>query len=489
MRYFMSRRLWIALILSILIIIGVFVASTLLTNSDAVVYSLVSSIFFLYVSIYLFGGLAKLIIFFVYGFSSVIVLRMTPPDYDVIVIFVTALIFMLNPLSGFEHYLTDRLADNEIEPIRIKVKGIYEPYYAYRKEMKNYYHLPQTRKLYVKPWYKTSRQLTSIAIFGIIVFLLLYTTNDIFDLKVIRIENILSLYVITILYIMLIFIHKKGFTTMLRALRISIFVPMLYLVYSTDEVTGIIQFGLFIAIILFGITMIVYEVITYYTRVAYQSYKYEDANRQERVFANALYEPFVYNDSYTEIANYGIEISLNEFEEHFKEILIYANLHRFFITAYTHDKKYIHVFAEFNKKQEKRQDKFQLFLSSLFKTHVGLRQLSDLAKKFYEQRFFHNTEYIVARALGLAHLLNELEIKTEVIVSFVFYFNQKKEVNQFSRKYPSFRLKEIEEKEMIAVQTNIKCINFDYIIENNVRDVLLEAMVHKGTFVRIMLYY
>lgn len=485
----MSRRLWIAIILSILIIIGVTVASSLHENTDVVVYGLVGSIFILYLSIYLFGGLAKLIIFFIYGFSSVILLRIIPSDFDVIMIFITTLIFVLNPLSGFENYLNERLSDNEIEPIRIKAYGIYEPYYGYRREMKNYFHLPQTRKLYVKPWYKTIRQLTALSIFGTIVFLLLYTTNDIFGFRSIRSENVITLYVIIILYVMLILVHKKGFTTMFRAVRMSVFIPMLYLVMLSNELNGIIRNGLIIAIIIFGISMIIYELITYYTRVSYQSYKYEDTVRKEVVFANALFEPFVYNDSYTEIANYGIEVSLSEFEEHLKEILVYANFYRFFITAFTYDKTYIHIYTEFNRRQEKRQEKFQLYLSSLFKTHVGLRQTTDLAKKFYEQRFFHNTEYIVARALSLAHLLNELEIKSEVIVSFVFVFGQKKDASQFQKKFPSRRLDVIEEKGSIALQTNIKCINFDYIIENNVRDVLLEAMVHKGTFVRIMLYY
>lgn len=485
----MTRKVWIGLILTISLFIGVAVASSLLSDSDVIIYGLISSLFFLYLSIYLFSGLAKLIIFFIYGFLAAILLRLMPERFDVIVIFVFTLVFVLNPLASFENYLTNKLSDDDIKPLKIEFKGIYQPFYKYRKEMKNYFHLPQTRKLYIKPWYKTSRQLSSLALFAIIVFLLLYTTKDIFDLKMIRAENILTLYIISILYVMLILVHTKGFTTMLRSVRLSIFVPMIYFVLTLPSIDNIIRIILVIGISLFEISMIIYELVTYYTRVDYQAYKYEDKIRKELVFANALFEPFVYNETYTEVADYGIEISLNQFENHLKEVLIYANYYRFIITAYTYDANYVHIFAEFNKRQEKRQDKFQAFLSSIFKTHVGIRQTSDLAKKFYEQRFFHNHEYIVARALSLAHLLNELEIKSQVIISIVFYFSSKKDAKAYQRKYPSIRLNEIEEKGLIALQTSIKTINFDYIIENNVRDVLLESLIHKGTYVRIMLYY
>lgn len=485
----MKRKVWIGLIITACLFIGVAVASSFLNDTDVIIYGLISSLFFLYLSIYLFGGLAKLIIFFIYGFLAAILLRIAPDRFDVIVIFIFTLVFVLNPLANFEAYLNDKLSVDELEPLKIEVKGLYQTFYRYRREMKNYYHLPQTRKLYVKPWYKTSRQLASLGLFAVIVFLLLYTTKDIFDLKTIRAANVLTLYIISILYVMLILVHKKGFTTMLRSVKLTIFVPMIYFVLTVPSISNMIRIILVIGISLFELSMIIYELVTYYTRVSYQAYKYEDKVRKELVFANALYEPFVYNETYTEIADYGIEVSLNQFEDHFKEILIYANYHRFIITAYTYDANFVHIFTEFNKRQEKRQDKFQMFLSSIFKTHVGIRQSSDLVKKFYEQRFFHNHEYIVARALSLAKLLNELEIKSEIIISIVFYFNAKKDAKAFQRKYPSTRLREIEENGLIALQTSIKAINFDYIIENNVRDVLLESMIHKGTYVRIMLYY
>ena len=484
----MSRRLLIALTIASSIIVSMVIASYFLKPDEQTIYALVSVLFLLYVALYLFGGLAKLIVFFIYGVLIAISLALLSEQFSLAVIFIGTLLFVLNPLADFENYLNKTLDDQEIEPFRVTWLGKFETFYAYRKEMKSHYHLPQVRKLYTKRWYQKARNLTVFALFGIDMFMLIFVANDIAIFRTITPNNVLVIYFITIIFIMMILLHKKGFTTMMRVVRLSVFLPIIFILAVTDDISYTYKWIFVPVVVVFGVAMGIVELIRYYMRVSYSAYQYYDQDRQELVFANALFEPLVYNEHTTEIAHYGMEVSLETFHTHLDEILIYANLHRFIITAYTHNKKYAYIYAEFHQTQANRILKFQTFLEGIFKTHVGLRQFSDLNRKFYEATFFHNPDYIVARALNLAHLLNELEIRGEVIISLMVYFKDKDHAKTYNKAYPSREL-DYNESGVITLQTNVKVRNLDYIIENTVRDILLELKMNQGTYVRIMLYY
>ena len=484
----MSRRLLIALTIGSSIIVSMVIASYFLQSDEQTIYALVSVLFLLYVALYLFGGLAKLIVFFVYGVLIAISLALLSERFSFAIIFIGTLLFVLNPLADLENYLNKTLDDQDIEPFKVTWLGKFETFYSYRREMKSHYHLPQVRKLYTKKWYQKARTITVIGFFAIDMFMLIFVVNDIALFRTITPNNVLVIYFITIIFIMMILLHKKGFTTMMRVVRLSVFLPVIFILSITDDIDLTYKWIFVPVVAVFGITMGVIELIRYYMRVSYSAYQYYDQDRQELVFANALFEPLVYNEHTTEIGHYGMEVSLETFQAHFTEILIYANYHRFIITAYTHNKKYAYIFAEFHQSQSKRMIKFQSFMENIFRTHVGLRQFSDLNRKFYENTFFHNSDYIVARALNLAHLLNELEIRGEVIISLMVYFKQKEQAKHYLKAYPSREL-DYNEDGVITLQTNVRVRNLDYIIENTVRDILLELKLHQGTYVRIMLYY
>jgi hypothetical protein len=484
----MSRRLLIALTIGSSIIVSMIIASYFLQSDAQTIYILVSVLFLLYVALYLFGGLAKLIVFFIYGVLIAITLALFDTRFSLAIIFIGTLLFVLNPLADFENYLNKTLDDEDIEPFKVPWYGKFETFYAYRKEMKSHYHLPQVRKLYTKKWYQKARTITVFGLFAIDIFMLIFVANDIAIFRSITPNNALVIYFITIVFIMMILLHKKGFTTMMRVVRLSVFLPIIFILAVTDDISTTYKWIFLPVVIIFGVTMGIVELIRYYMRVSYNAYQYYDQNRQELVFANALFEPLVYNEHTTEIGHYGMEVSLETFQAHLNEILIYANLHRFILTAYTHNKKYAYIYAEFHKSQHKRILKFQTFLEGIFKTHVGLRQFSDLNRKFYENTFFHNADYIVARALNLAHLLNELEIRGEVIISLMVYFKEKAQAKSYIKAYPSREL-DYDEDGVITLQTNVRVRNLDYIIENTVRDILLELKMNQGTYVRIMLYY
>ena len=484
----MSRRLLIALTIGSSIIVSMVIASYFLKPDEQTIYVLISVLFLLYVALYLFGGLAKLIVFFIYGVLIAVSLALLDERFSLVIIFIGTLLFVLNPLADFENYMNKTLDDQEIEPFKVTWLGKYETFYTYRKEMKSHYHLPQVRKLYTKKWYQKARTFMVFGLFAIDIFMLMFVANDIAIFRTITPNNVLIIYFITIVFIMMVFLHKKGFTTMMRVVRLSVFLPIIFILAITDDISNMHKWIFLPMLTVFGLTMGIIELVRYYGRVTYSAYQYYDQDRKELVFANALFEPLVYNEHTTEIGHFGMEVSLETFQTHLTEILVYANLFKFIITAYTHNKKYAYIYVEYHPSQNKRILKFQTFLEGVFKTHVGLRQFSDLNRKFYENTFFHNPDYIVARALNLAHLLNELEIRGEVILSMVVYFKHKNHVKNYLKAYPSKEL-DYNESDVITMQTNVKVINLDYIIENTVRDILLELKMNQGTYVRLMLYY
>ena len=160
---------------------------------------------------------------------------------------------------------------------------------------------------------------------------------------------------------------------MMRIVRLSVFVPIIFILAVQTDIDTYIKWIFISVLIVFGIVLSIIELVKYYLRVSYSAYQYYDQDLGEQVYANALFEPLVYNDNTTLIGHFALEVSIDVFQSHFNEILIYANFKRFIITAYTHNKRYAYIFAEFHPEQAKLLEKFRSFLESLFNTHVWLR--------------------------------------------------------------------------------------------------------------------
>ena len=132
-----------------------------------------------YVGIYVFGGVPKLIIAGTYGVITFIFLLLLKEPYHLPILIMGTLLFVLNPLSSFEEYLTSKMNDEDVLPIRISLRGSYWPFFSYQKEMKNFYHLPQARKLYTKKWYLHLRQIVMLTLITLGIFLFLNGINQI----------------------------------------------------------------------------------------------------------------------------------------------------------------------------------------------------------------------------------------------------------------------------------------------------------------------
>lgn len=478
----MKKRQFTAALIILITLLGTMV-STAITNNDIDTYIyIIGSYIIISALIYWLYGMPRLVVYSIYWAIILGISFSIHEDYRLMLILILTVVIVINPLSGFEHSLDKKLSPSATETFKFNMGGRYKTFYLYKKQMTDYYHLPQTRKLFTKPLYKFFRTFFVVTLFTALIFLLIYTTNDIIRLQGINDINILSIYFQIVIAFLIILLHKRGFTTMFRLLRIAIFLPIIYLIIMSG-LDDLLKYS-FVALFVIGfIGLVVTETLLTYTRVDYNAYNYIDPITNHEVFANALYEPFIYNEDRESMVKFSIDSSKDVFVKNFKELLVYANVHRFILTAYTYNKGSVDLYVEFyNKKQITKASKK---LETIFKSKTNIVEIAD--PLFYEKTFLHNHEYIITRALTLAHLLKDLEIKDEVIISTSMYFTNIDSARTLFKKY---NINLLENKtDYCLLEINISVKNIDFMIEQSLRDVLLDMLVNGGTFVRVMVYY
>ncbi|MBN2268327.1 MAG: hypothetical protein JXC35_02765 [Acholeplasmataceae bacterium] len=485
----MKRRIMISASMILLLIVLIPIAVLLFDLRDQGIFMIVMLVTFVYVGIYVFGGVPKLIVYSIYGIITTAILLSSPQPYHLPIAIIGSLLFVLNPLSSFESYLEKKMNEEDVLPLRISIRGSYWPFYSYQKEMKNFYHLPQARKLFTLKWYLHARQVLTVALvtLGTVVFInnLSNIANSLDDFSWI---NFFNFYSVIIIFILALFLYKKGFTSTIRTLVISVFPPVIFLVLISDFPDPI-RYSFAGGTLIAFMVILGLELAKLYQRVAYDSYHYYDVDQQMEVYANALFEPLIYNESFTKCASFLMKVKPEEFQKQFHSILVYANYFRFIVTAYTIEKQGITIHAHFHYKNGKRIEKFKTFLESKFKNEVIVHQIDDPNKQQYEKKFFHRPDYIVARGLALANLLKELEIKTRIIVSMIVYFEHEEDLLEIQKIYSTLRLDDLSEDEYITARIDVPLLNVDYVIEAKIREMLLELLIHSGKFVRISVFY
>jgi len=485
----MKRRIAIAGSLTILIFILMPIALILLNLRGQGIFMISAILALVYVGVYVFGGVPKLIVYFIYGLVTSVFLTILEEPYHLPFVIIGTLLFVLNPLSSFESYLESKMSAEDVLPIHFSLRGSYWPFYSYRKEMKNFYHLPQARKLYTKSWYLHSRQIVTLFLISLGIFLFIHGLNNIKNsLDNFNWLNFFIFYSVIIAFVLAFFLFKKGFTSTFRGLAVSSFPTIIYLLLISNF-PDVVKYSFAGSFFLIGLVVSIVELIKLYQRVIYDSYHYYDVDQQMEVFANALFEPLVYNESFTKSGHYQIKVKIETFQKNLHEILVYANYFRFIITAYTYGKQMVHVYADFHYKQSKRAENFKVFLESKFKMAIPLTLEDDPDKSLYEKRFFHRPDYIIARAQSLAALLKDLEIQTKIVISMIAYFELEEELDAFSKEFSVSKLDDLSEADYLTVKIDIPTLNIDYMIESKIREVLLALMVYHGTFVRISVYY
>lgn len=485
----MKRRLLIAGSLTILIFILMPLALILLNLRGQGIFMISAIVSLVYVGLYVFGGVPKMIVAILYGLFTFLFLYLLKEDYHLPFIIIGTLLFVLNPLSTFESYLTSKMNDDDVLPIRFSLRGSYWPFFSYQKEMKNFYHLPQARKLYTKRWYLHSRQITMLLLVTLGIFFFILGINNIANtLDNFSWFNFFIFYNVIMLFVLAFMLYKKGYTSTFRTFVIALFPPVIYLVFQS-VIPLSVKFLLAGSLLFIGLVVSIIELIKYYQRVVYDSYHYYDPDLQMDVYANALFEPLVYNESYTISGCYKIRVKHDYFLKFWKDILVYANWQKLIITAYTVAKDHIELYVDFHYKETKKTEKLKTYLEMKFKMSVQSEVIEDQNKERYEKMFFHRPEYIIARAISLANLLKELEIKSKVILSLIVYFENEEDIQSFSEEYPINRIEDLSNDTYITIRIDQPSLNVDYMIESKIREILLALLINRGHFVRITVYY
>ncbi len=484
----MKRRIIISSIIIILMLITLPFVLIFLEAQEQGLFLIGLLIAIVYLAVFIFGSLPKLIIYSIYGVITSLFLYLLQ-EFQIPIVMIATLFFVLNPLAQFESYLNSHMRDENVLPIHISVHGSRWPFYEYRQAMKNFYHLPQSRKLFTKKWYLRLRQFLMLLFIAGGIFLFINQINMIVNtLDDFNWNRFFTFYMVMLLFLLAWIIHLKGFTSMFRVLAIGLFPPIIYLVWISSF-TDPLRYSFAGSLIIIALGISVWELIRLYQRVSYDSYEYYDVDRQVQVYANALFEPLVYNESYTLCADYRFKGTQKEFDRIFQDILIYANFFKFIIVAYAFGSKTVEVNAHFHYRDEKRVHKFKTYLESKLNRKLDIRYFHDFNKSEYEQQFFHKPAFIISRTQHLAELLTDLHITSKIIISFIVYFESLEDLEEMAKNYHLTPLNDLKVDQYLTARIDIQSINDDYVIETKVRDLLLSLMINAGTFVRVSVYY
>lgn len=478
----MKKRFYIALALFLTQATTLLILGLALESSLRATFLLTFFIITFYLVIYFIGGLSKLFVNLIYGLGLFLLMYFFK-DYRFAFVVIGTFIFLLNPLSYVENKLAKRL-DNP-DPIELQklVKRSYYPYYDYRVKMKDYYHLPQTIKFYRKKAYYRLINITTFVLAGLGIFLTLMELNTmVTEIAALRLESILIFYVVIVIFVSALILYKKGFKSLRHFVTPIIFLPMPLLAVMTNltlawkisiaSITGVA-----------ALLLIFFELYQYFQRVSYHSSNYLDSNNNHFVYANLLYEPYMFNEYYTLVGKYELRLDIETFHKKFQKILVYANFRMFFITSYVDTGSSIIIYTQFNKRHLKLPEKFSNYLEKVYETSSITTIRLDPSHTIYEQTFYRSDDYIVARAVTHGKMMKNLEINAPLIISMYFYFNNIDNLKEFIKNYKVDIISLAEN--VVTIKVEFEIVNVDYLIDLKVREILLNALIYEGTYIRI----
>ena len=232
--------------------------------------------------------------------------------------------------------------------------------------------------------------------------------------------------------------------------------------------------------------IVVFEFNRYFERVSFDSFDYIDEKTHQHVYANSLFEPIIYNDTYILSAHYLIKISLTTFHQHLRDILMYTNKKHIILTAYAYGEEMLHLYADFHFKDRPKVDLFKTYLESLFIVGIPYELIEDKHKNIYEKRFYHQSSYIIARANHLSKQLEDVSNEKVVVISLMMYFENQETLSIIQKTYQFQLLKEMSTESYFTIKIDLPMVNNPHLITQSVRDVLSLMNQHQGQFIRIL---
>lgn len=478
----MKKRLLIATTIFLVLVATFSILSVTLKTTIRPIFLFSFFIATFYLVIYFIGGISKLFVYLIYGVAIFLLIYFFN-SYRFAFMIIGTFIIVMNPLAYIENRLAPLIDSPEPFELQMLVTRSYFPYYDYRAKMKEYYHLPQARKYKNERRYYILVTATTIVLSLIGILLSLLELNAMTeDLANFRLESILVFYIVVVIFGSAVILNKKGFNSLRHFITPFIFVPMALLVLMTELP---IAWKISISAMAALLTLITlgYEIILYYKRVAYHSSVYIDSNTNHLVHANLLYEPYMFNEFYTLVGKYEINTNEISFQKYFEQVLVYANYKKFFISAFVETGSSIILYTQFHKNNKNDAIKFSNFLEKTFETSVLSQISDDPSHAIYENTFYRSDDYIVARAVSLGALMKEMEITDPLIISMYFYFKNLDLLKDFNDLYKVDIV--AVEYDLVMIKVEFEIVNVEYLIDIKVREILLNALINDGTYVRI----
>ena len=442
----------------------------------------------LIMSTFFLGGFSKLIINLIYAIL-VSILIYTLYKYELVVMVLGAILFVLNPLRFFERFLKTKFKENTKTELRNLVRDDSYVFYSYTNEMKKVFH-SESLSLYNKNhFYRFLRNMTSSIMISSAVFISFYYAVPYRDfLKLPYINLIMVSYIILVLLISGYLVKEKSFYSCFRFLNLFSIPFLLFLVYNAKEkmLSFKIKMILFLVLLVILLVLIIFHIIFYFRRVCFLDYEYT-SEKGEKTIANALYEPYIYLSGYNLIAIYQIRCDYDYFKMHFKKFLIYANYHKFIITGYKVFKNEIKLYTCFKTRDYKKPKRFSNYLASKLLSDILINTIVDNENIIYPREFSKDKNYIIQRAIKSANYLKEIELKKSVIISLFFHFDDNYNLLKFQEEnlayiYMLSNMEKIVETQFVSKNDNNK-------IEILIRKLLLSAEQKNGEYLRIIVKY
>lgn len=449
--------------------------------------------FFLYVITngimitFFMGGISYLVINLFYALIITILIY-SLPKYDMVITIAGSFLFMLNPLRIIQEKL--RLKFNE-KPFSLKDLAISSNniFYAYRSDMKKYFHHDAKCKYNKGGFYFFLRNITSSILFGggvFLSFLKIVSYENFISLKIY--EAIFYLFAVIFLFISSVLVARKSFFSGFRF--IYSILPLLLTYYISfyipfkGELTKIITIS-FLGLIAFLILIISFSL--YLRRVVYFSYNYFGANDNKQTSANALYEPYIFESGASLVAIYSFPIG-GSFNKRLRKLFIRANIKRFIITGYKIKDGYLTLYTAFSDKSYSKARSFMNYISTIFETKdVSLNTIVDKAHLIYPKAFSNDENYIITRAKTTAQLLWELNYKKAFLLSFFFYFENYGDIIRFKDviKDKIYDSKEIDNLLNVDVLTKNDSLKVEFYI----RLLLANTQKYGGNYLKLAIKY
>lgn len=436
---------------------------------------------------FLIGGFSSLIINFVYA-AVVTIFIYSLPKYDMVFTIAGSFLFVLNPLRFFQKKLEVKFNEKPFAYRDLVGSGSYV-FYAYKSDMKEYFHF-KARCAYNKGgFYYFLRNAVSSFLFGGGMFLGFSKIVSYENFMKLKIEEaIFFLFAVIVLFAISVLVSRKSFRSGLRATYSLLPIIITALVYYSNDFKNIYLQHILTAVgVLFIITTVIIQIVRYFRRVIYISYDYTSKDNVI-TSANALYEPYIFENGYNLVAIYRFPIKDRPFNKLFYKLLVQANFRKFIITGYTIKDGYMTLYAAFKDKAYAKARYFMHYISKLYKSKdVSLNTIIDNDHLVYPTAFSNDENYIIKRAIVSANHLKELSYTKSLMLSFFFYFKNKDNMEDFmsSNKDLIFDYKELHNLLNIDVISK----NDPFKIEMFVRLILLSASKTGGNYIKISLKY